>query len=356
MRLVPVDKLKGNEIIAENIVRENGVTLLNKGTRYRESFKDKLLQYNIESLYIEDKVSEGIEPTPTVTREVKNELLGDFSKEISKLKSTNMINAECMVDVSNIIKIGDQIIEILSGKDAIYDLMNVRTNAYNIYESSIEVSIIAYMVCLKLGVPAKLIREIVVGSLLHDIGMILVPKEILNSKGKLSENDVRVVRSHTEMGYKMVKDNPTLSALSKLIVLCHHEREDGSGYPLRKGSDLHLGAKIVACCDMFIAITSERCYREGVSLNQAVIMLRKESLDDKVRTALESILNFYPVGSLVLLSDNSIGLVEKNYSHDLQRPQVRIIKKDGVMLSSFVRVDLLSRPDLRILKTIHDFN
>ena len=129
-------------------------------------------------------------------------------------------------------------------------------------------------------IPVNQTRDIVVGSLLHDIGMIFIPKEILEKTTKLTEEERKTIQNHSEMGYCMIKDDNTISALAKLIVLCHHEREDGSGYPLGKGEDLHIGAKIVAACDVFVAITSERCYREGLSLNEAIILLRKEKLNE----------------------------------------------------------------------------
>lgn len=348
MRIVSVRDLKGNEIIGENIIRENGVVLLNRGTRFRLSFTEKLLQYNIEYIYIEDKMSEGIEPKFIIEPEQKQQLIEDFRNEFNKILSSKKVK------LAPIYKIADSIVETLVSKETVYDLINVRTNAYDTYEHCIEVTILVYMMCKKLQIPVNQTKEIVIGSLLHDIGMIFVPKEILNKNGKLSEMERKIVQNHTELGYKMIKDDESIEILAKLIVLCHHEREDGSGYPLGRGEDLHIGAKIVAACDVFVAITSERCYRHGLPLNEAVILLRKEKLNEKVERTLESLLNFYPLGTAVLLSDQTIGIVENNHSDDLERPVVRVVKKDNIELEKYYKVDLKERDDLSIVSVLHN--
>lgn len=346
LRLVAIKDLKGNEILGESIIRDNGVVLLNKGTRFRLAFVEKLQQYKVEAVYIEDKLSEGIVPTPAIEPEQKSQMIEEFRSEFNKIMSSKKVKLD------PICKIADSIVEALITKDAVYDLINVRTNAYDIYEHSIEVTILVYMMCKKLMVPVNQTRDIIIGSLLHDIGMILVPKEILNKKTKLSEIERKVIENHTELGYKMIKDDNSISALAKLVVLCHHEREDGSGYPLGRGEDLHIGAKIVAACDIFVAITSERCYREGVGLNEAVIMLRKEKLNEKVEKTLETMLNFYSVGTAVLLSNQAVGIVEKNYSDNLDRPVVRVVMENGHELSNYYRVDLSKELGLEIIKVI----
>lgn len=347
MRLVEVKNLKGNEIIGEDIIRDNGVVLLNRGTRYRTVFTEKLLQYRIERIYIEDKLSEGIIPKPIIEPEQKEQLINDFRGEFDKILTSKVVKLE------PIKKIADGIAGALVDKDAVYDLINVRTNAYNIYEHSIEVTILVYMMCKKLLIPVNQTKEIVIGSLLHDIGMILVPKEILEKPTRLSIQEGKIIERHTEWGYQMIKDNQSIGPLAKLVVLCHHEREDGSGYPLGKGEDLHIGAKIVAACDVFIAITSERCYRQGVGINEAVIMLRKENLNEKVEKTLESMLNFYPVGSTVLLSNNAVALVEKNYSENLDRPVVRVIEENGTELANYYRLDLMQEQSIHIVEIVN---
>jgi putative nucleotidyltransferase with HDIG domain len=334
MRIVDIEHLCGGEIIAKDITYTNGTVLLKQHTRYRPGFKDKLLELNIPFVYIEDELSEGIEPEVLVSNERKAILTKEFSEEANKIK------ANTTIEVANIRKMVESLIDEISGKNIMYDIMDIKRNDADVYEHSIGVAIIALLLCKKMNLNIDLTRDIVIGALLHDVGKILIPKEILEKKEKLNEKEQELIWEHPQMGYNIIKDNPDISAVTKVVVLCHHEREDGSGYPLGKGSDLHIGAKIVACCDVFNALTSSRGYRQGMELNEVVVQLRTERLNLEVRTALESILAFYPVGTCVLLSNGAVGIVEKNYQGNLKRPLVRIVKDGNTFLDSTYRMDL----------------
>lgn len=342
MRIVDVEHLCGGEIIAKDIICKNGTTLLKSNTQYRPSFKEKLLELNILFVYIKDELSEGIEPHILISSARKNELMVEFSNEVDKLKVNTTI------EINNIGKIVSSLIDEISGQDIMYDILDIKRNDADVYEHSLGVTIIALILCKKMKLSSDLTKDILIGALLHDIGKILIPKELLEKTGKLDKEEYEIIKEHTKIGYNMIKDNPNVSAITKVIILCHHEREDGSGYPLGKGEDLHIGAKVVACCDVFNALTSSRPYRQGMELNEVVLLLRKERLNMEVRMTLESVLAFYPVGTSVLLSNGTIGIVEKNYQGNLKRPLVRIVKDGDSFLASPYKVDLSQEQKLFI--------
>ncbi|MDF2596184.1 MAG: hypothetical protein K0R69_2525 [Clostridia bacterium] len=346
MRIVDVEHLCGGEIIAKDITYTNGTVLLKRHTKYRAGFKDKLVELNIPFVYVEDELSEGIEPEVLISNERKAVLAKEFGEEVDKIK-TNMT-----VEVKHIKQIVDSLIEEISGKNIMYDIMDIKRNDADVYEHSIGVAIITLLLCKKLNLNIDLTKDIVIGALLHDVGKILIPKEVLEKKEKLNEKEQELIWEHPKMGYNIIKDNSNISAVTKVVVLCHHEREDGSGYPLGKGSELHIGAKIVACCDVFNALTSSRAYRQGMELNEVVVLLRTERLNLEVRTALESILAFYPVGTCVLLSNGAVGIVEKNYQGNLKRPLVRIVKDGSTFLDSTYRMDLSQEPKVFIAQRL----
>ncbi|MDF2612897.1 MAG: hypothetical protein K0S71_683 [Clostridia bacterium] len=346
MRIVDVEHLCGGELIGKDIICKNGTTLLKSGTKYRTSFKEKLLEFNIFFVYIEDELSQGIEPQTLICNARKSELMNEFSKEVDKLK------ANITIDTGSINKIVSSLIDEISGQDIMYDIMDIKRNDADVYEHSIGVTIIALILCKRMKLSTDLTRDILIGALLHDIGKILIPKEILEKTDKLTPEEFETIKEHAKLGYNIIKDNPNVSAITKVIVLCHHEREDGSGYPLGKGEDLHIGAKIVACCDVFNALTSARAYRQGMELNEVVLMLRKEKLNMEIRTMLESVLAFYPIGTSVLLSNGTIGIVEKNYQGNLKRPLVRIVKDGDYFLESPYKLDLSQEQKLFIAQRL----
>lgn len=346
MRIVDIEELRGGEIIGRDIVCKNGTVLLKGQTRYKESFKEKLLEFNILYVYIEDELSKGIEPQLLISEQKKNRLIKDFSEHIDKIKT------QTILEVEPIYELVMDLLDEINTQDIMYDIMDIKRNDDDVYEHSIGVAIIALILSKKMNLNHQMTKDILMGALLHDIGKILIPKEILNKAEPLDEKEQEMIKQHPILGYNIIKDSPELSALTKLIVLCHHEREDGSGYPLRKKEELHIGVKIVACCDVFNALTSSRPYRKGMELNEVVVLLRKEKLNLEVRTTLENILAFYPIGTTVLLSNGTIGIVEKNYQGNLKRPLVRIVKDGETLLQTPYRIDLSQEQKLFIASRV----
>ncbi len=346
MRIVDVEDLCGGEIIGRDVICSNGTILLKSQTKYRPSFKEKLLELNVPFVYIDDVLSAGIEPQTLISNEKKSRFIKDFTVHIDQLKSQTFLKVEPIYNLAM------DLIDEVSSQDIMYDILDIKRNDIDVYEHSLGVAIIALILCKKMNLKHELMRDILIGALLHDIGKILIPKEILNKVSQLDEKEHETIKQHPVLGYNILKDDPQISAVTKLIVLCHHEREDGSGYPLGKGEDLHIGAKIIACCDAFNALTSSRPYRQGMELNEVVILLRREKLNVEVRTTLESILAFYPIGTTVLLSNGTVGIVEKNYQGNLKRPLVRIVKDGNTLLQSPYRVDLSKEQKLFIANRI----
>ncbi len=121
------------------------------------------------------------------------------------------------------------------------------------------------------------LRDIEIASLLHDIGKIGVPDALLQKPGKLSEDEIANVRKHPEYGWAILRNVPGFKRVS-LLVLHHHERYDGSGYPAGlKAEEIPLGARIVAVVDAFDAMLSTRSYREGLPFAEAARRLRKSA-------------------------------------------------------------------------------
>lgn len=317
MRLVNISCINGYETLARDIIVNEGVILLRKGTKLKSALVEKLKEFNVKQIYIEDAISEGITPDEVISFQEKQRLVSDLTEEFGKLKD------KLLVDTHVIHKIATSLTEKFYSDSIIIDLMNIQANDDYTYMHCLNVAILTTTLCNKLKIDADTCKKIVVGALLHDVGKILVPKDILNKPTKLTEQEFNIMKQHSVLGYDILKDNQELDPISKIVVLCHHERSDGSGYPLGKTDDLHIGAKIVAACDIFDALVSDRPYRKGFELNEACIILKKEKIDNQVREALEKMIAFYPVGSTVLLSNGIVGIVEKNFAGDLNKPNVR---------------------------------
>lgn len=343
MRLMPIEYLKEGDTIAKDIVAYDGGILLRYNTKFKESYRSKLIERAIFEVYIEDDLSKGIEPIEMITRAAKKRMTDDIHSQFSRLKNSMELNVENLEDVTSFL------INELSSKEMLLELEDLKANDEYTYEHCISVAILASLVCSKMNISADNKEKIVMGALIHDIGKVIIPRDILNKPGRLTAEEYEIIKTHTEIGYKMIKNHPEISPITKVAVLCHHEREDGSGYPLGKGEELHIGAKIVAACDLYHALISDRCYRKGLPIEEAIEIGRKEPINPEIRSIIEGCFSYYPIGCTVNLSDGQIGIVEKNDKEDPTKPVVRIIKKEDESFRVVRTMSLQEEKDLYIV-------
>ena len=327
-----------------DIISSDGGILLRRNTRFKDVFRLKLLERNIVSVYIDDEVSKGIEPEEILTTAAREKISTDIKGQFDKLQHNLALDTDTLANTANFL------IEQLQSTDMVLELGDLKANDNDTYEHCIAVAILTSIVCNKLGLKTDLKVQIVMGALIHDIGKIILPKDVLNKPGRLTDEEYEIVKTHAEIGYKMIKDNPEISAITKIAVLCHHEREDGTGYPLGKKEEVHISAKIVAACDWFHAMISDRCYRRAMPVSEVIAFAQTQPMNPRIRKVIESILCYYPVGEMVILSNGKIGIIEKYFASDIRRPLVRIVDKVDGRYTSLYRINLLEDDSVYIIE------
>lgn len=137
------------------------------------------------------------------------------------------------------------------------------------------VSRFSHLLASDLGLPDAAAARIGLGGFLHDLGKVGVPDHILNKKDRLSDDEYAVIKTHPDVGWRMLAGHP-LAGLAETAIRSHHETPDGRGYPRRlRGTDIPLDARIVGICDAFDAMTSTRPYRRGMPINQALAIIEE---------------------------------------------------------------------------------
>lgn len=349
MRLISVNKIKEGDVIARDIISYEGGILLKSSSKFKNAFRQRLIERNIYEIYIEDEKSEGIFPQDIINPKIRLEINRDVKTEFDYLKNNLEMN------VQNMSKVAENLVAELTRKDIVCDVMDLKMNDDYTYQHCIGVAILTAIVCRKMQISEQHVQKIVMGALMHDIGKIIIPKNVLNKPGKLTDDEYQLLKSHPEIGYKIVEKNAFLSPITKLAILCHHEREDGRGYPLGKGEELHIGAKIVAACDVFHALLSNRPYRPALSVKDVIVIAQMEKINVPIRQTIESILAFYPVGSVVLLSNGDVGIVEKNFVQDVRRPLVKVISNIKSNQKTLYRINLQEEMGIHIVEKMEDF-
>ncbi len=173
-----------------------------------------------------------------------------------------------------------------------------------------------------------------VSAVFHDMGKMLIDKDILNKPGKLNPQEFEIMKQHPQLSYDMLAEKWNIPARVRMGALCHHENEDGSGYPKGlTGEKIHPFAKIIHVTDVYDALSSKRPYKEACSFSEALEYLMGgcgTMFDKKVVEAFLNYVPVYPKGSMVELSDGREALVVENYPRNLLRPQLRLT--DGTTL------------------------
>jgi len=358
MRLVNIQNIKEGDILARSIYDNNFALLFSEGGKLSKGLINKFKENEITSLYIEDEISKGITLEPILEETFKlkavvemKHLFETYSLEKNKGKQIDDRDIKKLrILVSEIVD------ELLANSKLKYFSVELQGIDMYTYNHCVEVMILSVLIGNKMGFDKVNLNKLAMGAILADIGKIKIPEEIINKKDKLEKSEMNVIKQHTIYGYELIRSARELFPISKQIILFHHERLDGTGYPKQmKGDNIAVPIRIVAMVDIFTAIVSNRAYNVRKGIDQALEILRVgviEKLDPAVLDALTRVIEVYPKGTLVKLSDGSKGIVIGNNENMPSRPIVRIIK-DGKIINE---VNLMKELTLFVKQTLSALN
>lgn len=232
---------------------------------------------------------------------------------------------------------------ILRNPDALIGLARLKNKDDYTYMHSIAVCALMVSLARTLGLDKEQIRQAGMAGLLHDIGKMTTPLEIINKPGTLTAEEFDVIKSHPVEGERILRKSTGISDSVRLACLHHHERVDGDGYPSRlKGEEINLFARMCAICDVYDAITSTRAYKSGWEPTQSIRKMaqsRGSHLDPRIFDALVRSLGIYPVGTLVKLESERLGIIVEQTEKSLLTPIVRVFF--SIRSNSRIPVDTL---------------
>ncbi|HLS36068.1 MAG TPA: HD-GYP domain-containing protein [Bacillota bacterium] len=231
-----------------------------------------------------------------------------------------------------LVKIREQIVPILHDTNESYEVLQLFTalqakDDYT-YRHNIAVGAISNLIGTWMKLPKQEILQLTTAGLLHDVGKMLVPEEILNKPGRLNEEEFEEMKSHTVYGYEILKDTVGIGHRQALVALQHHERMDGSGYPLQlKRGEIDLFSRIVAVADVFHAMSSNRVYQERSPLYEVLAEMEREmfaKLDPEITYLFIEQTMYSLIGSEVLLTDGRKGTIVLVPSNEPTKPLLHV--------------------------------
>ncbi len=349
MLFVTKKYLKPGMILAKDIALYNSCNfntlLLTKGQVLNNTYIKKVIYHNIEGAYIESEVFSDIQIDSYINDKLKAKSLTQIKDVYYEFKmSSGKLNAKSIKQLSSIVD--NLVIELLNKKDLSYNVIDFKNYDTYTFQHCLNVATLSISTGISMGFSELHLHELGMSGLLHDIGKMLIPIEILNKPAELTDEEYEIIKDHPENAVNQLRNLVSNNVLRSIEG--HHEKLDGTGYPHnRKANNIHNYAKILAVCDVYDALTSDRPYRKPSFPNEVIEYIMgcaDTHFDYEILKHFIKIIVAYPIGSFVKLSDKRLAVVVKNYSENIMRPLVRIINSDGTVGED---LDLLN--DLRYM-------
>lgn len=275
-------------------------------------------------------------------------ILAQTRKEAKYIVNKTMNNYQFSpaIDVKKVKYVANKILnELLADDYILYNLTEIKSVDDYTFEHSVNVCVLSLITGIGLGFDIQRLRELGVGAMMHDIGKLCIPRKILKKPSQLTVEEFEEIKKHTVLGYELLRKSNQVSMISAYIAFGHHERYDGSGYPLQlKGDNIQICARVVAIADVYDALTSDRVYRKKLRTNEVyeyITTLGANHFDPSVIESFVKYVSVYPVGTGVLLNTKERGIVVRDNKIAPTRPVVRIVYNEKMQKQSIYKeIDL----------------
>ncbi|MDR2727546.1 MAG: hypothetical protein LBB56_00305 [Chitinispirillales bacterium] len=360
-----IDELDEEMVLGESIFLPSGEMLLAAGYRIKERYRERLRQMGYKTVLVQVEGTEDVIPEDTITQESQREMsaaLNESSKELAgamarfRVKSNEHVKdviAKNRQYLSKYIMTSGMgaalqkfIDEIVSQGSVVLNMSAMQQACPDLLSHAMNVTIASLCIGRKFKFSYDEMKQLGIGALHYDIGLIVTPPEIIAKKPcERTEEEKRVYAQHTSLGYVMLTENASVPATSAAVVLQHHERQDGGGYPLKLKGDnglpvkdisrrnmIHRFAEIVMVANTYDMLTTGRdtdkklCVRDSI---KELIKMSGAAANAEVVKALVSIVPLYPVGAQVRIVNaprpefiGFIAVIAKNNPEHLESPQI----------------------------------
>lgn len=326
-RPATVDQIQSLAVTSIVIDTQKGIDCVtSKPYTTRPSVAVKSFDMSTHALAKEDIGATKVAYSDEIKRasELKNKALSLVSDVMNDVKLGHAL------DLTSVDVVASEIVDSLDkNQNALASLMRVRSMDTYLLEHSLNVSVLMGIMARSLGYQDEVIKELVLGAFIHDIGKIRVPDEILHKPGKLDAEEWAEMQRHVNYGIEAIQEVDGISQIAKDICAQHHEKLDGTGYPFGLAAEsIESHSRISSVVDVYDAVTADRCYHKGM---EPTVALKKmltwtgDHLDKNMVYQLIRCLGVYPPGSLVELESGHIAMVQEVRTMHPNKPLVQMV-------------------------------
>ncbi|MCL2382178.1 MAG: HD-GYP domain-containing protein [Treponema sp.] len=368
MKKIAVTAIKEGAVFSAPVYIEGNNMFVPAGIAVRKKDIARLQSWGVQSVETEGRLIDAASAPEAPGAAPPEGIYEDDDAHSSYMELIERLDEVCAsiagntpVQASSIDSIASQILKAVREQrhSFIGFILGGEIKGYSTAKSLVNIAILSALMAQELKLPDCKVTRVVTGALLHDTGMSRVPAEIVEKKGGLSPPELQRVQSHTLYGYKIVTRELLYPEDVGLIVLQHHERWDGEGYPRRLSAlAIDMGARIVSVADAFEAMVSQKPYRNSMMGYHAMKNLLSDNLrrfDPDVIKAFIQIMGIYPIGSIVLLNNGALARVVNVQGIAPLRPQIKILVNESGTVFKHDEgdsVDLLVEKSLFIAKAV----
>ena len=361
MRKVPTSVLKPGMKTGRPIYNASGQVLLNSGVVLTERFIHRLKMLGVPAVYIDDGFLPDIEINDVISEETRVQAVARVKALLAEQERRRSPVGRAIIGVKDLYStVNDIIDELLSNRSLMVNMVDIRCLDEYTFGHSVNVCVLAIITGITMGFSRQKLFHLGMGALLHDIGKIGVPLEILNKPGPLTREEFEIVKKHCAYGAAILEKDRHAGPLCRLVALQHHERYGGQGYPAGlAGDEIHLFARITGMVDTYDALTADRVYRRAFPPHEAYEMIAASGnylFDFEVVKSFLHNVAAYPLGSLVRLSSGETGVVVETVRGYSLYPRVRILfDADGAPLPAPYEIWLGEHRRLVVREVIQDY-
>ncbi|MEK3881924.1 HD domain-containing phosphohydrolase [Paenibacillus sp. PL2-23] len=354
-----IRELAEGDILAQPIINRSGMTILEKGSQLNSRYIQRLHELGIASVYVmkapsERRLAKDWKPLPNEGSIFQKPFLyNEIMRRVDKNK-TRVFGAEDAACKQFIRRYRKHVSDILEHPAVATLLGRLYQFDSHLFEHSTQVSIFSSIIGEECDFDGSRMAELVLGSLLSDIGMLCMPGALTRSSGQVSAEHKEQFHRHTVAGYNILSSIEGIPASAPHVALAHHERFDGSGYPLaRQGSAIPELARMVAIADSYNTLVSPSRTTPSYRADEAVEMLFASGnyyFDAQLVQVFLKRMKAFPVSSILTLSNGQTGIVKCYSSSIVHRPVVQIIKEaNGADVSAPYELDLATSSTITVM-------
>ena len=347
MRKVHILDLKPGMKLARDIFLDDGTLLLLAGFKVKRQYIKKLAMFNISYIYVTDDNES--HPEVNCEEKVYSEAFKTIKSVLSSVREGKDFDVYTVKDT-----VDDIVHHVINNESVFMQISGIRDIDNYTFLHSLDVCIYSLITGKHMRLSASELTQLGIGAVLHDIGKCKIPSEILLKPTKLSDEEFEIMRLHAVYGHNIISNTPGLNKRIATIASQHHEKWDGTGYPLGlRGYQIDKFSRIVTIADIYDALTADRVYRKRELPHCAADYLVKNSkvfFDPDIVNIFIKNISVYPEGTILILNTGEIGkVIETDKNHSI-RPRVRVIaSKDGPPVLTPYVIDLKDTPQISIL-------